>query len=70
MHFYINFCHLFKNSIHLAVDLKTGEGSIYRGPPKSGKADVTLTMDDEDVILMMLGKLNPQRVNINFYFYF
>ncbi|XP_054707762.1 peroxisomal multifunctional enzyme type 2-like [Uloborus diversus] len=43
------------------VDLKTGEGSIYRGPPKSGKADVTLTMDDEDVILMMLGKLNPQR---------
>lgn len=43
------------------VDLKTGAGSIYRGPPKSGKADVTLTMDDEDVILMMLGKLNPQR---------
>ncbi|XP_035216085.1 uncharacterized protein LOC118189573 isoform X2 [Stegodyphus dumicola] len=43
------------------VDLKSGSGSIYRGPPKSGKADVILTMEDEDVILMMLGKLNPQR---------
>ncbi|XP_071039115.1 peroxisomal multifunctional enzyme type 2 isoform X3 [Parasteatoda tepidariorum] len=43
------------------VDLKSGAGSIYRGSPKNGKADVMLTMEDEDVILMMLGKLNPQR---------
>lgn len=56
------------------MDLKSGAGSIYRGAPKSGKADVTLTMEDEDVILMMLGKLNPQRVSIvnlySMYFFF
>ncbi|GBN78579.1 Peroxisomal multifunctional enzyme type 2, partial [Araneus ventricosus] len=50
-----------KKGSEWTVDLKSGSGSIYRGPPKSGKADVTLTMEDEDVILMMLGKLNPQR---------
>lgn len=50
----------------IAVDLKTGAGSIYRGSPKSGKADVTISMDDEDVILMMLGKLNPQKVSNTF----
>ncbi|GIX71073.1 hypothetical protein CEXT_227441 [Caerostris extrusa] len=50
-----------KKASEWTVDLKSGSGSIYRGPPKTGKADVTLTMEDEDVILMMLGKLNPQR---------
>ncbi|CAL1276878.1 unnamed protein product [Larinioides sclopetarius] len=50
-----------KKGSEWTVDLKSGSGSIYRGPPKSGRADVTLTMEDEDVILMMLGKLNPQR---------
>ncbi|KAG8188671.1 hypothetical protein JTE90_003928 [Oedothorax gibbosus] len=50
-----------KKTSEWTVDLKSGSGSIYRGPPKSGKADVMITMEDEDVILMMLGKLNPQR---------
>ncbi|GFY59938.1 hypothetical protein TNIN_378221 [Trichonephila inaurata madagascariensis] len=50
-----------KKTSDWTVDLKSGAGSIYRGSPKSGKADVTMTMEDEDIILMMLGKLNPQR---------
>lgn len=38
------------------------EGDIYRSTPKPGtKADVILTVDDEDWVKIMVGKLNPQR---------
>lgn len=38
------------------------EGDIYRGPPKPGcKADCILTVDDDDWVKIMVGKLNPQR---------
>lgn len=40
------------------LDLKRAE--VYRGEPKSGKADATLTLEDADMIQMALGKLNPQ----------
>ncbi|XP_017882295.1 peroxisomal multifunctional enzyme type 2 [Ceratina calcarata] len=40
------------------LDLKKAE--VYRGEPKSGKADATLTLEDADMIQMALGKLNPQ----------
>ena len=45
-----------------AADLKGGEGSIYRGKPRGGKADCTLTLADEDLIGLATGKLNPQNV--------
>ncbi|KAH7963409.1 hypothetical protein HPB52_020995 [Rhipicephalus sanguineus] len=34
---------------------------VKTGPPKGIKADVAITIDDEDVIQLMLGKLNPQK---------
>ncbi|CAL7948825.1 unnamed protein product [Xylocopa violacea] len=40
------------------LDLKKGE--VYRGMPKSGNADTTLTLEDVDMVQMALGKLNPQ----------
>ena len=40
------------------LDLKKPE--LYRGEPKSGKADATLTIEDSDMIQIALGKLNPQ----------
>ncbi|KAK7067870.1 hypothetical protein SK128_015783 [Halocaridina rubra] len=44
------------------LDLKTPPGSIYEGEPKSGvKPDVTLTLDDEDMVALVTGKLNPQK---------
>ncbi|KAJ8380974.1 hypothetical protein SKAU_G00017520 [Synaphobranchus kaupii] len=42
------------------IDLKTGVGSLHKGP-FSGKADVTLTVSDEDFMDVVLGKLNPQK---------
>lgn len=42
------------------IDLKTGAGSLHKGP-FSGKADVTLTVSDDDFMDVVLGKLNPQK---------
>lgn len=44
-------------------DTKTSiEGEIYRSAPKPGlKADCVLTVDDDDWIKIMVGRLNPQR---------
>ncbi|KAL3199158.1 hypothetical protein MRX96_014122 [Rhipicephalus microplus] len=50
-----------KKATEWTVDLKTGKGDLYKGPPKGIKADVAITIDDEDVIQLMLGKLNPQK---------
>lgn len=38
------------------VDLKNAPGSIQDG---KGKSDVTLTLNDEDLVLIMTGKMNP-----------
>ncbi|XP_066587464.1 peroxisomal multifunctional enzyme type 2-like [Prorops nasuta] len=40
------------------LDLKKAE--VYKGEPKSGKADATLTIEDKDMVQIALGKLNPQ----------
>ncbi|KAK9310148.1 hypothetical protein QLX08_000433 [Tetragonisca angustula] len=40
------------------LDLRKGE--LYKGEPKSGKPDATLTVENEDMIQLALGKLNPQ----------
>ena len=38
------------------------EGEVYRSAPKEGcKPDCTLTVDDDDWVRIMVGKLNPQR---------
>ncbi|XP_022106324.1 peroxisomal multifunctional enzyme type 2-like isoform X2 [Acanthaster planci] len=43
------------------VDLKTPGGAVYQGAPKTGKADVTVKMSDEDFVAIAVGKLNPQQ---------
>lgn len=53
-----------------AVDLKTGEGSIYEGEPKSDKPGVTLTLSDEDMVGLVTGKLNPQQVGVKYLLFF
>ncbi|XP_058492781.1 peroxisomal multifunctional enzyme type 2 isoform X1 [Solea solea] len=42
------------------IDLKNGSGSLHKGPD-GGKADVTLTVSDEDFMDVVQGKLNPQK---------
>lgn len=38
------------------------DGDVYRNVPKPGiKVDCTVTVDDDDLIKIMVGKLNPQR---------
>ncbi|XP_023242618.1 peroxisomal multifunctional enzyme type 2-like [Centruroides sculpturatus] len=49
-----------KKATEWTIDLKTEKGAIYKGPPKT-KPDVTLIAEDEDLIMLLLGKLNPQR---------
>jgi len=41
------------------VDAKNGTGSVEFGG--KGKADVTLTLGDDDLVDLMTGKLNPQK---------
>ncbi|KFM78513.1 Hydroxysteroid dehydrogenase-like protein 2, partial [Stegodyphus mimosarum] len=41
------------------VDMKNGSGSIGKGDPPSGKADVTFTLDMESFIDMFNGRLKP-----------
>ncbi|XP_039302654.1 peroxisomal multifunctional enzyme type 2 isoform X2 [Solenopsis invicta] len=47
-----------KQASEWTLDLKKGE--VYKGKPKSGKADATLTVEDKDMVEIALGKLNPQ----------
>ncbi|XP_042897258.1 hydroxysteroid dehydrogenase-like protein 2 [Parasteatoda tepidariorum] len=41
------------------VDMKNGSGSVGKGSPPSGKADVTLILDLESFVNMFTGKLKP-----------
>ncbi|CAG5125521.1 unnamed protein product [Candidula unifasciata] len=44
------------------VDMKTTkQGEIYQGQPRSGKADCTLTLSDENFVDLVSGKLDPQK---------
>lgn len=42
------------------VDLKNGSGAVYEGAAKE-KAGCTLTLNDNDVIPLATGKLNPMQ---------
>lgn len=43
------------------VDLKNGSGCIYEGEPKGVKPNVTLTLEDDDMVALVSGKLNAQK---------
>jgi 3-hydroxyacyl-CoA dehydrogenase/3a,7a,12a-trihydroxy-5b-cholest-24-enoyl-CoA hydratase len=47
-----------KPVVEWTLDLKNAK--VHKGKPKSGKADVTLTVDDKDMVDIALGKLSPQ----------
>lgn len=49
-----------KTAVQWTIDLKNGSGELYRGPAR-GKADTTFTLEDEDFIDLVLGKMNPQK---------
>lgn len=42
------------------MDLKNGSGSV-KFDPQGGKGDVTLSADDENLLKLMTGQLNPQK---------
>lgn len=46
-----------------AIDLKNGSGSLHKGPYKE-KADVTITISDEDFMEVVKGNLMPQKVTL------
>ena len=42
--------------------MKTGSGDVYEGEPKNGvKPSTTMTIDDEDYVKLVEGKLNAQQ---------
>jgi len=41
------------------VDAKNGNGSVSFNP--AGKGDVTISMEDDNLVQLMTGKLNPQQ---------
>ena len=44
------------------VDLKNGAGSVTVGPCKQGKPDCSITVDDDDLVSIAMGKANPQQL--------
>jgi len=44
------------------VDLKNGNGAVYQGEPKEGKADVEFSMADADFVSLASAKANPQQL--------
>ena len=52
----------FNTILLTAVDLRKAPGEVYVGPPKdNAKPNVTLTLEDEDMMDLGIGKLNPQK---------
>lgn len=51
-----------KKASEWTSDLKTGKGDLYNEAPRGGaNTEVQITIDDEDLVQLMLGKLNPQK---------
>lgn len=44
------------------LDLRPGKGELHQGTPKEDKADITLTITDDNFAKLVMGKLNPQQV--------
>lgn len=52
-----------------AIDMKSPKaGEVYQGQPRTGKADCTITIADENFMSLVTGKLAPQQVKILFLF--
>ncbi|XP_071540167.1 peroxisomal multifunctional enzyme type 2 isoform X2 [Panulirus ornatus] len=48
------------------LDLKNGPGLVYEGAPRNGeKPDVTLTLEDDDMVALVTGKINAQKAFIS-----
>lgn len=47
-----------------AVDLKSPPGSVHSGTQTNCRPDVILTLSDGDVVDMVAGKLNAQKVRL------
>lgn len=52
---------MFENA---ACDFKNGGGAIHRGPPKTGKPDCALTVEDDIIVRLFEGKEDPMKVNV------
>lgn len=51
----------------LALDLKNGNNYVYEGDPKNNqKPSVTVTVDDDDFLKIVNGKLDGIKVNYIF----
>ncbi|XP_060596091.1 peroxisomal multifunctional enzyme type 2-like isoform X2 [Ruditapes philippinarum] len=49
-----------KTASEWTADVKNGDGDVYKGKPKSGKADCTIVISDDDFVDLVTGKLNGQ----------
>ncbi|KAJ3346731.1 hypothetical protein GGF32_007375 [Allomyces javanicus] len=44
------------------LDLKNASGDVYQGACKTGKADATITIADQDFVSLASGKANGQKL--------
>ena len=51
-----------KTAAQWTVDLRNGAGGVNAGPPQRGKADCTITVEDDDLLSIAAGKANPQQL--------
>lgn len=42
------------------LDARPEKGELYQGSPKNCEADLTLTINDDNFVKLVMGKLNPQ----------
>ncbi len=49
----------------LALDLKNGDGDVYKGSPRTGKADCALTIDEDCAVNVFEGREDAMRVCYN-----
>ncbi|XP_033634641.1 peroxisomal multifunctional enzyme type 2-like [Asterias rubens] len=50
-----------KEASQWTLDLKTAGGAVYKGQPKTGKSNVTVTIADADFVDLVSGKLSGQQ---------
>ncbi|KAL4426968.1 hypothetical protein ABPG77_009529 [Micractinium sp. CCAP 211/92] len=48
------------DGVEWTLDLREGQGTLSKGPPPE-KADITLTINDDNFAKLVMGKLGPQQ---------